>query len=145
MISAVAKTSGASIDEVKYHNYFFKVTKLSKKWILWPKTHLLIFALFVRNFSNKHHNILLKTLRRFCFWYFCPKLLFPKLFVLKVDLGIKVVALIKIPTVHVKSLAVSKVWTKLRTHLLYKHAYSSVRKEGNLNLWIITETLHILA
>ena len=98
MISAVAETSGASIDGGKYHNYFFKVMKLSKKWKLWPKTHFLVFDLFVRNL-NKDHNNLLKILRKFCFWYFRPKLLFPKLFGLKVDLSIKVVALIKITTV----------------------------------------------
>ena len=46
------------------------------------KMHFLVSAVFVRNFSDKHHYVLLKFLRTFCF---CPKLLFPKLFVLKVD------------------------------------------------------------
>ena len=96
MISAVAETSGASIDEVKFH--VFKVTKFWKEWKVWPTTPFLVFVLFVGNFSNKHHYNL-KILRIFCFWYFCPKWLFPKLLVLKVDLCIKVVALIKITTV----------------------------------------------
>ena len=61
--------------------------------------YFLVFALFVGNFSNKHHYNLLKILRIFCLWYFCPKWLIPELFVLKVDLCIKVVALIKITTV----------------------------------------------
>ena len=61
------------------------------------KNAFLVFALFVGNFSNKHHYNLLKIVRKF-FWYFCPKWLFRKLFVLKVDLCIKV-ALIKITTV----------------------------------------------
>ena len=103
MIPAVAETSEASIDEVKFHYYFFKVTKFSKEWKVWPKTHFLAFVLFVGNFSNKHYN-LLKILRIFCFWYFCPKWLFPELFVLKVDLCTKVVALIKITTVYTKVL-----------------------------------------
>ena len=34
--------------------------------------------------TNTNYN-LLKVLRIFCFWYFCPKWLFPKLFELKVD------------------------------------------------------------
>ena len=84
------------------------------------KLHFLVFALLVGNFSNKHHYNLLKILRIFCFWYFYPKWLFPKLFVLKVDLCIKVVAL--------KSLL-----------------YSSVRKEWKLYLWINSGTLQILA
>ena len=104
MIPAVAETSEASIDEVKFHYYFFKVTKFSKEWKVWPKTHFLVFVLFVGNFSNKHHYNLLKILRIFCFWYFCPKWLFPELFVLKVDLCTKVVALIKITTVYTKVL-----------------------------------------
>ena len=79
---------------------FFKVTNFSKEWKVCPKTHFLVFALFVGKFSNKHHYNLLKILRMFCFWYFCPKSLFPKLFVFKVDLCIKVVALIKITTVY---------------------------------------------
>ena len=98
MISAVAETSGASIDEVKFHYYFFKVTKFSKEWKICPKTHFIVFALVVGNISNKHHYNLLKILRIFSFWYFCPKWLFPKLFVFKFDLCIKVVALIKITT-----------------------------------------------
>ena len=85
MISDVAESSEASIDEIKFHNTFFNVTKFSKEWIVWPKTHFLVFALFVGNFSNKHHYNLLKILRIFCYWYFCPKSLFPKLFVFKVD------------------------------------------------------------
>ena len=52
---------------------FFRVTKFSKEWKVWPKTHFLVFALFVGNFLNKHHYNLLKILRIFCFWYFCPK------------------------------------------------------------------------
>ena len=55
MISAVAETSGASIDEIKFHNYFFKVTKFSKERKIWPKRHFIVFALFVGDFSNKHH------------------------------------------------------------------------------------------
>ena len=78
---------------------FFKVTIFSKEWKVWPKTRFLVFALFVENFSNKHHYNLLNILRIFCFWYFCLKWLFLKLFVLKIDLCIKVVALIKITTV----------------------------------------------
>ena len=100
MISAVAKRSEVSIQEIKFHIYLFKVTKFSKEWKIWPKTHFLVFALLVGNFSNKHHYNLLKILRIFCFWYFCLKWLFSKLFVLKVDLCIKVVALIKITTVE---------------------------------------------
>ena len=46
--------------------------KLSKEWKIWPKTHFLVFALFVGNFSNKHHYNLLKILRIFYIWYFCP-------------------------------------------------------------------------
>ena len=64
-----------------------------------PKTHFLVFAPFVGIFSNKHHYNLLKVLKIFWFWYFCPKWLFLKLFLLKVDLCIKVVALIQITTV----------------------------------------------
>ena len=64
---------------------FFKVTKFSKEWIVWPKAHFLVFALFVGNFSNKHHYNFLKIVRLFWFWYFCPKSLFPKLFMFKVD------------------------------------------------------------
>ena len=60
----------------------------------------LLFALFIGNFSNKHHYNLSKIPRIFSFWYFCPKWLFLKLFVLKVDLCVKVVALIKITTVY---------------------------------------------
>ena len=99
MISAVAETSGAYIDEVKFQYWFFKVTKFLQEWKIWPKKYFLVFALFVGNFSNKHHYKLLKILRVFYFWYFCPKWLFPKLFVLKVYLCIKVVALIKITSV----------------------------------------------
>ena len=77
MISAVTETSGASIDEVKYHIYFFKVTKLSKKRILWPKTHFLVSALIVGNFSNKHHYNLLKTLRIF-FLVLLSKMIIPE-------------------------------------------------------------------
>ena len=77
----------------------FKVTKFSKEWKVWPKTHFPVFALFVGNFSNKHHYNLLKILWIFCFWYFCPKWLVAKWFVFKVDWCIKVVALIKITTV----------------------------------------------
>ena len=47
--------------------------------------NFLVFALFVGNFSSKHQYILLKFLRIFCFSHFCPKWLFPKLFVLKFD------------------------------------------------------------
>ena len=100
MISAVAETSEASIEEIKFHIQLFKVTKFSKEWKIGLKMHFLVFAPFVGNFSNKHHYNLPKVLRIFCFWYFCPKWLFPKLFVLKVDLRIKVVALIKITTVY---------------------------------------------
>ena len=100
MIPAIVKTSAASIDEIKFHNNFFNVTKFSKEWKIWLKTHFLGFALFVGNFSNKHHYNLLKILRIFCLRYFCPKWLFPELFVLKFDLCIKVVALIKITTVY---------------------------------------------
>ena len=78
---------------------FFRFTKFSKGWKVWPKTHFLVFVLFVRNFSNKHHYNLLKILRIFCLRHFCPKWLFPKLIVFKVDLCIKVVALIKITTI----------------------------------------------
>ena len=74
--------------------------KFSKEWKIRPKTYFLVFALLVGNFSNKHHYNLLKILRIFCFWYFCLKWLFPKLFVLTVDLCITVVALIKITTVQ---------------------------------------------
>ena len=49
------------------------------------KKRILQCALFVRNFSNKHHDNLPKFLRIFSFWYFCPKEIFRKLFVLKVD------------------------------------------------------------
>ena len=87
MIPAVVETSEASIDEIKLHNNFFNVTKFSKEWKIWPKTHFLVFALFVGNFSNKDHCNLLKNLRIFCFWYFCPKWLFPELFVLILYLG----------------------------------------------------------
>ena len=100
MIPAVAETSEASIYEMKFLNNFFNVTKFSKEWKICPKMHFLVFALLVGNFSNKHHYNLPKNLRIFCFWYFCPKWLFPELFVLKVDLCIKVVALIKITTVY---------------------------------------------
>ena len=79
---------------------YFQVTKFSKEWKIWPKTHCLVFDLFVGKFSNKHHYNL-KIRRIFFFWYFCPKWLLPKLLVLKVDLCIKVVALIKITTVIV--------------------------------------------
>ena len=57
------------------------------------KSLFLVFALFVENVSNKHHYNLLKIPRIFCFWYFCPEWLFPKIFVFKFDLCIKVVAL----------------------------------------------------
>ena len=70
-----------------------------KKWKIWPKTHFLVFALFVGNLSNKHHYNLLQILRIHCFWYFCPKWLFPKLFLFKFEFCIKVVALIKITIV----------------------------------------------
>ena len=52
MISVVAETSGASIDEVKFQLLFFIVTKFSKEWKIWPKTLCLVFVLFVGNFSN---------------------------------------------------------------------------------------------
>ena len=93
---------------IKFQNYFFEVTKFWKEWKIWPKTHFIVFALFVGNFSNKHHYFLLKILRIFCLWYFCPKWLFPKLFVLKVDLCIEVVALIKITTVRSVPLLIHK-------------------------------------
>ena len=96
MIPAVVETSEASIDEIKFHNNFFNVAKFSKEWKIWPKTHFLVFALLVEIFQIKNHYNLLQSLRTLCFWYFCPKWLFPELFVLKVDLCIKVVALIKI-------------------------------------------------
>ena len=67
MISAITETSEASNDEVKFRFSFFQVTKFSKEWKIWPKTHFLVFALFVGNFSNKHHYNLLKILRIFCF------------------------------------------------------------------------------
>ena len=102
MISAVAETLEASIEKIKFYIYFFIVSKFSEEWKIWLKTHFLVFALFVGNFSNKH-DYNLKILRIFCFWHFCPKLLFLKLFVLKVDLCIKVVALIKITTVYHRS------------------------------------------
>ena len=108
MISAVTETSEASIDEIKFQSQLFEVTKFSKEWKFWPKTHFLVFTLFVRNFSNKHHYILLKISRIFCFWYFCPKWILPKLFVVKVDLSIKVVALIKITTVIVECISIRK-------------------------------------
>ena len=63
MIPAIVETSEASIDEIKFHNKFFNVTEFSKEWKIWPKTHFLVFALFVGNFSNKHHYNLLKILR----------------------------------------------------------------------------------
>ena len=78
---------------------YLKVTKFSKKWKIWPKTHLLVLALSGGNFSNKHHYNVLKFLRIFCWWNFCPNWLFSKLFVLKVDLCIKAFALIKVMTV----------------------------------------------
>ena len=68
------------------------------------KNAIYSFTLVAGNFSNKHHYNLLKILRIFCFRYFCPKWLFPKLLALKVDLCIKVVALIKIMTVETKLL-----------------------------------------
>ena len=100
MISAIAETSESSIEEIKFHFSFFQVMKFLKKEKIWPKMHFLVFAPFVGNFSNKHHYNLLKILRIYCFWYFCPKRLFSKLFVLKVDLCIKVVALFKITIVY---------------------------------------------
>ena len=96
MISALAEISEASIEEIKFHVKLFKVTKILKQWKIWPKMHFFDFVLFVGNFSNKHENILLNILRIFGFRYLCPKSLLPKLFVLKVDLCIKVVELIKI-------------------------------------------------
>ena len=74
MISVVAETPGASIDEVKFQLLIFlKLTKLSKEWKIWRKTHFLVFALYVGIFSKKHHYNLLKILRVFYFWCFCPK------------------------------------------------------------------------
>ena len=64
MISAVTETSEASIEEIKFHIKLFKVTKFSKEWKIWAKTHFLVFALFVGNFSNKH-DYNLKFLRIF--------------------------------------------------------------------------------
>ena len=52
------------------------------------KTSFLVFALFVGIFSNKDHYIRLKFLRRNCFCYSCPKCLFPKLFVPKVNVSL---------------------------------------------------------
>ena len=114
MISAVRETSKASIDEVKFHLEFFKVLKFSKEWKIWLKTHFLVLALFVGNFSNKHHYNFLKILRTFCFRYFCPKWLFSKLIVLKVDLCNIFVALIKIKTVYRSGWDLYKI---MRTHL----------------------------
>ena len=62
MKSAIAETS---IDEVKFHYQFFKVTKFSEEGKHWPKTHFLVFALFVGNLLNEHHYHLLKILRKF--------------------------------------------------------------------------------
>ena len=50
---------------------YSNVTTFSKEWKIWPKTRFLVLALFVGNFSNKHHYNLVKILRIFCFWYFC--------------------------------------------------------------------------
>ena len=61
MLSAVAQKSETSLDEVKFHNNFFNVTKFSKEWKIWPKTYFLIFVLFVGKFSNKHHYNLLMS------------------------------------------------------------------------------------
>ena len=53
MISAVAEISGASFDELNFHNNFFNVTIFSKEWKIWPKTHFLVFALFVKKFFKQ--------------------------------------------------------------------------------------------
>ena len=100
MIWAAVEASGASIDEKNSIITFYRVTKFSKEWTIWAKTHFLVFVLFVGNFSNKYDYILPKNLRKFCFCYFCPNWFVPKLFVLKVDLCNKIVALVKITTVH---------------------------------------------
>ena len=52
-------------------------------------TYFLVFTAFVASFSNKHHYDRPKILRMFCFYYFCPKLLFPKLFVPKVEVFLR--------------------------------------------------------
>ena len=80
MIPAVAETSEAPIDEIKFHINFFNVTKFSKEWKIWPKTHFLFFALFVGNFSNKQNYNLLKILRIFCFMVLLSKMIFPGVF-----------------------------------------------------------------
>ena len=49
----------------------------------WSKTHFLVYAAFVGNFSNKHNYNLPKFRRKNHFCYFCPKWLFPELFTLK--------------------------------------------------------------
>ena len=51
MISAVTETTVASIDEIKFHNYFFqKNTKFSKK--IWPMTHFIVLLHFLETFQT---------------------------------------------------------------------------------------------
>ena len=59
MISAVTKTSGESIDELKFHTSFFQDAKSSKSGKFGQKMDILAFALFVGIFKNKHHYFLL--------------------------------------------------------------------------------------
>ena len=66
MISAVKEISGSSIDEIKIHNYFFRVMKVSKKLENLAKNAFLQFLLHGKkfgDFSNEHHYTLLKFLR----------------------------------------------------------------------------------
>ena len=102
--------------------------KLRKKIENLAKTHLLVFALFVDNFSNKHHYNLLIFLKIFCFWCFCPKWLFSKLLVLNFDLCIKFVALIKIVTVYMYFICVES--TKL---VQAKRSSSETYRQNMLN------------
>ena len=113
MISAAAETSGASIDEVKFQLLFFESYEILKRMESLAKTHFLVFALFVGNVSNKHHYNLLKFLRIFFFWYFCPKSLFPKLFVFKVDVLLtssRIILNHYFGIIPYKSYTVSLVW-----------------------------------